>query len=543
MSTKKLDTNALHKLLLSGYSNLENEKDKINTLNVFPVPDGDTGINMAKTLKGVLSAPEEDAVSEYMKAFSKSSLLLARGNSGVILSQFIRGLAKGCEGKTELSVSDFAKAFNKGVECAYSAVIKPVEGTMLTVLREGGEYLSENCESFQSFEECFSALCEKTELSLKNTPELLPVLKEAGVVDSGGAGVLSILRGMEASLSGEDIIAGNYDVKEEASMSDLSSLSSDITFEYGYCTEFILKLLDSKCSVKNFDSTVLSDALLKIGDSLVCVCDEDLVKIHVHTKEPELAIAEARKYGELLTVKIENMSLQHTETIKEKSSKKVKYSIVATSQGDGIAEYFKEIGVNAIVDGGQSNNPSAEDFIKTFKAQNAEHIIVLPNNSNIILAARQAAKMYKECDVRVIDTRSIPEGYSAISMLDPTSETVEELIKKMTEYLPYVTSGYVTVATRDVLMNGVNVEKGKYIGLDRENVLSCCSDEVSAATELFKAIPDMEDKGVITVFYGKDVSKETLDALKASVKKDYPDIETGYVYGGQDIYSFIFSIE
>ncbi len=545
MSTKRLDGNTLHKLLLSGYSNLENEKNKINTLNVFPVPDGDTGINMAKTLEGGFDALKGDSVSEYIKAFSKKSLLTARGNSGVILSQFIRGLAKGCEGKAEISVRDFSDAFNKGVKCAYSAVIKPVEGTMLTVLREGGEYLSENCENFSDFEECFRHLCEKTEISLNNTPDLLPVLKEAGVVDSGGAGILCVLRGMEAALLGKEITA----MSTRSDSNTLSALPSDMgpdfVFEYGYCTEFILQLLNSKCVPESFDSTVLSGALEEIGDSIVCVLDGDIVKVHVHTKTPERAIAEARKYGELLTVKIENMSLQHSESRGKtsESSKKAKYSIVSVAPGEGIQKYFKDIGVSAFVNGGQSNNPSAEDFIKTFKTQNAEHIIVLPNNSNIVLTARQAAKMYKDSDVRVIETKSVAEGYSAISMLDLTSETVEELIEKMTSYLPYVTSGYVTVATRDVVMNGVEVKEGKYIGLDEDNILSCCEDEVSAATSLFENLPDIDDKGVITVFYGKDVSKESLERLKAVLKKEYPDIETGYIYGGQDIYSFIFSIE
>lgn len=545
MSTKKLDGKGLQKLLLSGYSNLENEKNRINALNVFPVPDGDTGINMSKTLEGGLTSPESEAVWEYMKEFSKRSLLTARGNSGVILSQFIRGLAKGCDGKCSLSVNDFSEAYNKGVECAYSAVVKPVEGTMLTVLREGGEYLSQNCENFSDFEECFKALCEKTEISLKNTPSLLPVLKEAGVVDSGGAGVLSILLGMEASLTGRDITSISSSGENVSSSVIPPNMGPDFVFEYGYCTEFILQLLNAKCPSESFDRTVLSNALEKIGDSIVCVSDGNIVKVHVHTKTPEAAISEARKYGELLTVKIENMSLQHSESQREtlEDQKRVKYSIVSTAPGEGIEKYFKEIGARAVVHGGQSNNPSAEDFINTFKAQNAEHIIVLPNNSNIVLTARQAAKMYKDCDVRVIETKSVAEGYSALSMFDPTSQTVEDLIEGMTSYLPDVTSGYVTVATRDVVMNGVDVKAGKFIGLDNDNILSCSEDMVSAAEGLFKKLPDIEDRGVITVFYGKDVSKENLEKLKASLKKDYPDIETGYIYGGQDIYSFIFSIE
>ncbi|MBQ2730251.1 MAG: DAK2 domain-containing protein [Clostridia bacterium] len=540
MSTKRLDGIALRNLLMSGYLNLQNNKDTINSLNVFPVPDGDTGINMAKTLEGGISAPEGADAAQYMKAFSKNSLLTARGNSGVILSQFIRGLAKGCEGYDSLSVSNFADAFNNGVSCAYSSVIKPVEGTMLTVLREAGEYLTKNCNSFSCFEECFNGLCEMTEHSLANTPELLPVLKEAGVVDSGGAGVLTILRGMEASLLGRDVQAA-VTVPEIYSNDVPTDLGPDFVFDYGYCTEFIIQLLNAKCDVKAFDASVLADYLSEIGDSVAIVCDEDIVKVHVHTKTPEAAIGKAREYGELLTVKIENMSVQHSEA--NIVSKREKYAVVAVVKGDGLRKYFSEIGVSAFVDGGQTNNPSAEDFIKTFKSLNAEHIIVLPNNSNIILTARQAVKMYGEGDVHVIPTKSYAECYSALSMMDPTSETVEAFIEGMTSYLPYVTSGYVTVATRDVTMNGVEVKTGKYIGLDNDNVLSCNEDKIECAMGLFRNLPDIDDKGVITVFYGADTSKDEADKLKASIKKEFPDIETGFIAGGQDVYSFIFSIE
>lgn len=545
MSTKELNGNALHRLLLSGYLNLESERDRINALNVFPVPDGDTGINMSKTLEGGFNAPEGDDVSEYMRAFSKKSLLTARGNSGVILSQFIRGLAKGYEGKDTISVKDFSDAFQTGVRCAYSAVINPVEGTMLTVLREAGDFLRDNCERFDSFEECFGALCEKTEASLINTPELLPILKEAGVVDSGGAGILSILRGMEAALLGVEVrSSAGSDLKAPESSSESIHLGPDFVFEYGYCTEFIIQLLNAKCNVEAFDTAPLSDFLGTIGDSVVCVCDEDLVKVHVHTMTPDKAIAKAREYGELITVKIENMSVQHTEaSAKKAEAPRTKYAVVAVVPGEGIRKYFSEIGVSAFVEGGQTNNPSAEDFIDTFNRLNSEHIIVLPNNSNIILTARQAAKMYKDADVRIIETKSVAECYSALSMIDFTSDTVEDLMEAMSSYLPYVTSGYVTVATRDVTLSGIDVKEGKHIGLDRDSILSCCDDKVDAAMMLFKNLPDIDDKGVITVFYGRDVSKEELSRLKAGLRKEYPDIETGFIAGGQDVYSFIFSIE
>lgn len=540
MSTKILDGIILREMLLSGHANLENEKEKINALNVFPVPDGDTGVNLSKTLEGGVTANEDKSVGVYMKSFSKKSLLTARGNSGVILSQFIRGFAKGCEGKDTITTEDFALAFKKGVECAYSAVIKPVEGTMLTVLREAGEYLMANASLFADFEECLSSLCKKAGESLKRTPDLLPILREAGVVDSGGAGVLAILLGMESFLSGKAITLDA--TVAPAKDTDISyTPNPDFVFDYGYCTEFILQLLNAKCDPSSFDMTSLVAFLESVGNSVVAVQDSDIVKVHVHTMTPEKVIAKAREYGELVTVKIENMSVQHSETAERKEH--TKYAIVAVASGSGIKKYFCEIGVNAIIDGGQTSNPSAEDFIKTFKELNADHIIVLPNNSNIILTARQAAKLYKGSDVQVIPTKSIAECYSALSMMDLTPDTVEGVIESMMQYLPYVTTGYVTTATRDAVLNGVSVEEGKFIGLDNDNILSCEENKVDAAMGLFRRIPDIEDKAVITVFYGADVTDEELSDLKSRLSKELPLVETGYVDGGQDIYSFIFSIE
>lgn len=541
MSTTKLDGIALRNFLLAGYANLENEKDRINSLNVFPVPDGDTGINMAKTLGGGTSATENTDAAEYMKAFSKKALLTARGNSGVILSQFIRGFAKGCAGKNELSVCDFADAFQSGVDCAYSAVIMPVEGTMLTVLRETGEYLLKNAHSFEDFEECFRYIISRAEKSLNKTPELLPVLKEAGVVDSGGEGVLCILRGMEAALLGQKVVAEKSIEKEESVLEADAVFGPDFEFEYGYCTEFILQLLSSRCDVQSFDIAPLSAFLESVGDSVVAVCDGDIVKVHVHTKTPEAVIAEGRRYGELLTVKIENMSVQHSQSARK--GPRTKYAIVAVAQGEGLKDYFTEIGVNAFVKGGQTNNPSTNDFIATFKTLNAEHIIVLPNNSNIILTAKQAAKLYSDADVRVIDTKSVAEGYSALSMMDLTCNTAEGLVDSMTAYLPDVTTGYITVATRSLTMNGVDVREGSFIGLDNDSILSCNENKIECAAELFRKLPNIEDKAVATVFYGKDVTKEEIKLLENILAEELPDLETGFIFGGQDVYSFIFSIE
>ena len=539
MSTKKLDGITLRGMLLSGHANLENEKEKINALNVFPVPDGDTGINLSKTLEGGIAAAEEKSVGAYMKDFSKKSLLTARGNSGVILSQFIRGFAKGCEGKAEIDAENFADAFKKGVECAYSAVIKPVEGTMLTVLREDGEYLLANASAFADFEECLEGLCKRTRESLEKTPDLLPILREAGVVDSGGAGVLAILLGMSSFLSGKEITLNVTPAVKDADIS--YTPNADFVFDYGYCTEFILQLLNSKCTPAEFDMASLTAFLESVGESVVAVQDADIVKVHVHTMTPEKVIARAREYGELVTVKIENMSVQHSETTKKKE--RTRYAVVAAVKGGGLRKYFSEIGVSAFVDGGQTSNPSTEDFIKAFRELNAEHVIVLPNNKNIILTARQAAKLYKDCDVRVIPTKSIAECYSALSMMDLTSDSVDGVIESMMQYLPYVTTGYVTTATRDAVINGVDVKEGRFIGLDNDNILSCEESKIDAAMALFHKIEDIEDKAVITVFYGADVTEAELSDLKSRLARELPLVETGYVFGGQDIYSFIFSVE
>ena len=380
---------------------------------------------------------------------------------------------------------------------------------------------------------------------LQHTPELLPVLKEAGVVDSGGAGLVCIFEGMEAALRGEVIEsegAADSSLKETASVTT-GSFGPDSVLEYGYCTEFILQLMHAKCDIANFSLQPMIDYYESIGDSLVAVMDGDIVKIHVHTFTPDKVIAYARQFGEFLTFKMENMSVQHSEVVEQKQGPKDKYAVVAVTCGEGIDSYFKEIGVKITVSGGQTQNPSAEDFLAAFRKANSEHIIVLPNNSNIILTARQAADLFKDADVHVIDTKSMAEGYSALSMMDLYADTVEELLESMTMPLEGVTTGQVTTATRDTCMNGITVKQGDHIGLANHKILSAASTAVDAAMEMLQALEEMEDKQVLTVFYGEDLSDEALEELQNRVEAAYPLLETGYIYGGQPVYSLIMAIE
>jgi DAK2 domain fusion protein YloV len=547
MAETQIISGELFKVMLAnGYRNLIKNEDTVNNLNVFPVPDGDTGTNMTMTLGGGVSSVEtEDLdIADLMKKFAKGTLLSARGNSGVIFSQFIRGIAKGAEGLDSLSVADFANALRKGSEQAYKAVVDPAEGTMLTVMRETADYLCDNADSFGSFESCFDSLIPEMKKSLNKTPDLLPVLKEAGVVDSGGAGLLVIFEGMNMALNGE-IIEDLSKVDSSKALS-IGELAEDEKMEYGYCTEFILQLMNAKTDVRTFDVDVIVSALENIGDSVVAVKDGNLVKVHVHSFSPEKVIEIGRNYGEFLSIKIENMAVQHNE-IKDKKdfagSKPKKYGIVAVASGKGIIKYFREIGVDVIIDGGQTNNPSANDFLEAFNILNAEHIIVLPNNSNILLTAKQAASMYKDTDIRVLTTKSIAEGYSALSMMNLSCDSVEELIDDMTSGLKYVTTGLVTTATRDAKLNGVEITKGHYIGLDDDNILSCEANKLDATMNLFKNLPDMDDKQVVTIFYGNDVTEDELKKLESRFTDEYPLTEIGFIEGGQEVYSFIMAIE
>lgn len=540
MQTNTISVKLWQDMLAGGYRNLKQNMSVIDELNVFPVPDGDTGKNMTMTIEGGVSATQGDfdGIGALMTKFSRNSLLSARGNSGVILSQFIRGLAIGSESVNEFTPQTFTTAYECGVKYAYNAVAKPTEGTMLTVLREGGEFLTK--QNFENFKDCFDALIEELHRSLRNTPELLPVLKEAGVVDSGGAGIICIFEGMQAVLNGESI--DDIDIPVDSSFVDTSNFNEDSTLEYGYCTEFILQLLNCKTDIAAFRLEEMTAKLEQLGDSVVTVQDGSIVKIHVHSFSPEEVIRYVRRYGELVNVKIENMSVQHSE-IEAAAAKHEKFAVIATATGDGIMEFFKGIGVSEVINGGRTNNPSADDFIQAFNKVNADYIIVLPNDSNVVLTAEQAAKLYDKSDVRVIKTRSIAEGFSALSMMDLSVDTIDELISDMTQCLPYVASGYVTTATRDALFSGVNIKKDDWIGLEGDTIYAATNNPIDAAMLLFERLPDIDEKQVITAFYGKGVTEDEVNKLEKLFSEKYPLIELGFIKGDQDVYRYIFAIE
>ncbi len=541
MMLSSIDVSLWQTMLKGGYLNLKRNMAVIDQLNVFPVPDGDTGKNMTMTIEGGATGTKGNfaSIGEMMKNFSRNCLLSARGNSGVILSQFIRGIAVGSENVEAFDFNTFKSAFQSGKEYAYNAVAVPTEGTILTLIREGSDYL--NSKDFSDFEELFTLLIKELHRSLQHTPELLPVLKEAGVVDSGGAGLVCIFEGMLSALKGEEI--DDTEMVENSNEFVFSSgFDENSVLEYGYCTEFILQLLKAKTDIDAFSLSALTEKLGQLGDSVVTVQDGSLVKVHVHTFEPETVIAHVRQFGELVTVKIENMSVQHSE-IKAEEKEKQKFSIVATSSGEGISSFFTGIGVDVIIDGGRTNNPSAEDFIEAFKKTNAEHIIVLPNDSNIVLTALQAAELYDKADIRVIKTKSLAEGFSALSMMDLSVDSVEQLILDMTCCLDNVETGYVTTSTRDALISGIEIKKGQWIGLEGDNVYTSVDDPLTAAMELFRKLPDIEEKQVITAFYGMGATQEEVIKLEEMFKEEFPLIEIGFIEGKQEVYRYIFAIE
>ncbi len=534
----------LNRIFTLGYLNLKKNINTINDLNVFPVPDGDTGTNMVHTFGGGLSgASQTENVGEYMQSLSKAVLLSARGNSGVIFSQFIHGLSRGFKDKSEITFADFAQAFAYATEDSYNSIISPTEGTILTVIRQASDFLANN--SFETLAEGVEALVENMRTTLSRTPELLPVLAEAGVVDSGGAGLVCFFEGVHMAVLGQSI-------DESADLSELltspsanisTSFGPDSELEYGYCTEFILQLLNAKTDISAFSRDEFVKPLENMGNSIVAVVQGSIVKIHIHTFTPEKVLAYARSFGEFVTIKIENMSVQHNESVAKEKKEHLKYAIVAVAQGEGIIDYFYSIGANVVINGGQTNNPSVEAFLDAFNSLDAEHIIVLPDNSNIILTANQAADMYKGANVHIIPTTSVVEGYSALSMMNLWCDTVEELLEDMSSGLSQVITASVTTATRNVDLNGVHVEKDKYIGIAKKEILVCGDNKVSVASELIKKITDEIEKDVIIVFYGKNVSPSEVDALTQILEKRYPLADIGFIEGKQEVYDFIISLE
>ena len=560
MATLKVNGELYKQLVIYGAANLRANYKVIDALNVFPVPDGDTGTNMRMTIEAGATAikdANEESVYEMSKKVSRGMLMGARGNSGVILSQFFRGIYKGFKDIKEASVKDFAKAFQSGVNQAYHAVLKPVEGTILTVAREASEKAFKTIKKNDSLEKYFEIYLKEANASLQRTPELLPVLKEAGVVDSGGAGFICVIEGMQKYLLGEKI--EEVEVVTETQTVNRGSFNAHSKLEFGYCTEFILQLQYAKVDIAKFDIKVISDYLETIGNSIVALQDEDIVKVHVHTMTPGKVFEHCQQYGEFITLKIENMQVQHNEgTVLEnndpaqcdcpecvemrRSEERKKFAVVAVASGDGLVNIFKEMGVDYVVSGGQSMNPSAEDFVKGFDLLNAENIIVFPNNSNIVLTAQQAAKYYDKANIIVVPSKTLAQGYSALTMLDLSSGDADQIVEEIKEVIANVTTGLITYSIRDTEFEDVKIKQGDYIGICNGKIVTANVSRLESVKKLLE-FSDIAEKEIITIITGKDANAEEIQAVKAHIAEAYPHVEVDEITGEQDIYSYIFSIE
>ena len=542
-----LDGQTFKTLVTNGCQSLINDIDRINALNVFPVPDGDTGTNMRMTIEGgvkAILAIDTNSIGEMSKKLSRAMTMSARGNSGVILSQFFKGLSLGLEGKDAVNAEELAIAFDCGVKQAYKVVQKPTEGTMLTVMREATEVANKNSATFESIEDFFACFIKEAHASLDRTPELLPVLKEAGVIDSGGAGYNRIIEGMIAALDGNILVEQEkYEQEAKASM---GHFDADSVLEFGYCTEFILQLQNAKVNIETFDISVIVNFLETLGDSIVAFKDEDIVKVHVHTFTPGKVIDFCQQFGEYVTFKMENMSVQHSElsdTHEDPKREHKKFAVVAVSSGEGISNAFKTMGCDEIVSGGQTMNPSSEDFINAFKKLDAENIIVFPNNGNIIMAARQAAENYEEANVVVIPTKSIAECYSALTMLDFSSDDLDTIVEEFQSTIDNVTAASVTYSIRDSFIDDVEIKKDDYMAIIGKKIVAANPSKIEVVKQLFTKVEDIRWKEVVTLIYGIDVTEEEKEEVVAYLNAAYPDLEICELDGKQDIYSFIISIE
>ena len=552
MNTAVIDGKLYTAMVKSGAARLGQCRATVNDLNVFPIPDGDTGDNMYMTIRaGAYIGCTSEDLGRVSEAVSGGMLTGARGNSGVILSRIFAGIAKYLYGTDTADVRVFARAMQKGVEEAYAAVNQPVEGTILTVYRESVTSAAENLRPDADFSTYFSDLLREAKASLERTPDLLDVLKEAGVVDSGGAGLLYILQGMLNALE------GHADTCEDAPAPaqkgpDLSLFDENSVLEFGYCTEFLLRLQTSKVDLATFDETELFDWLNAHGESVVAFRDGSIVKVHVHTHTPGEILNHCQKYGEYLTLKIENMTLQHNENrpAEPKDEKepqlrrkvRKKFGTVAVACGDGVREMFSSLGTDAVIDGGQSMNPSAGDFIAAFDTVNADTVFVFPNNANVVLAARQAAEMYKSADIRVLETKTVGEGYAAMSMLDLSMGSADELEEAIRESYADVVTGFVSRASRDAETNGIVIHTGDFLGFSGKNVLANDKDRNGAALRLCETL-QAGKRDVLILLRGADTPQEEAEALADALQKQYPRTEIIPTDGGQPIHDYILILE
>ena len=544
MQTTTLNGALYAGMISSGADHLGCYRKAVNDLNVFPIPDGDTGDNMLATVYSGADAVDRDGDSDLATVASRSAhgmLLGARGNSGVILSRIFSGINKGFEGVVEADVSIVSRAMECGVAEAYRAVPVPVEGTILTVFSDGVRYANERITPDSTLRSYFNDLLGEMQRSLERTPELLPVLREAGVVDSGGAGLIYIFEGMRRTLNGETV--ERAEAHTETKKADLDAFGTDSVLTYGYCTEFLLRLQSAKGDPETFDLPAFIDYLNSVGNSVVAFREGSILKVHVHTMRPGDILNRCQRYGEFLTLKVENMSLQHNETTlpevtvtAPKARKKV--GIVAVAAGDGLKETFYSLGTDVVIDGGQSMNPSASDFLDAFDRTNADTIFVFPNNGNVLLTAKQAKDLYPSSDVRVMHTRTVGEGYAAISMMDSAATDVDTVEQDLSEVIGSITTGFVSRASRNAEKDGVHVHSGDFIGFIGDTIYVNDCDAVDTATKLASEM-HVENCGVLLLLAGVDAKPEETDRLEKELTKAYPRTEIFRIEGGQPVHQYI----
>ena len=553
MAVKTINTELLQKMFLAGAANLEAKKEFINELNVFPVPDGDTGTNMTLTIlsaaKEVKALENPDMVA-IAKAISSGSLRGARGNSGVILSQLLRGFTKEIREHKEIDTITLAKACERATATAYKAVMKPKEGTILTVAKGASQKAAELAETTENLDTFISEVINYAQEVLEKTPEMLPVLKEAGVVDSGGQGLLEVMRGAYDAFQGKEI---DYSAIEASAGTKMvkPSEQAETEIKFGYCTEFII-MLEKEFTAK--DETEFKAYLESIGDSIVCVADDDIVKIHVHTNDPGLAIQKALTYGQLSRMKIDNMREEHQERLikdaeklaaqqaeAKKAEPRKEVGFIAVSIGEGMNEIFRELGADYIIEGGQTMNPSTEDMLNAIDQVNAEHIFILPNNKNIILAANQAQTLTEDKDIIVVPSKTVPQGITAIINYMPDADAQTNL-EAMIEGIGNVKTGQVTYAVRDTQIDDKEIHEGDIMGIGDSGILAVGQSVEETTKEMLAQLVD-EDTELISLYYGQDVQEESAENFAQEIEDLYPDVDVDVHSGGQPIYYYVLSVE
>ena len=550
VNNKTIDAKILSRMFLSGAKNLEAKKEWINELNVFPVPDGDTGTNMTLTIMsaasevGALTDPDMESLA---KAISSGSLRGARGNSGVILSQLLRGFTRGVRKLTDLDAPAIAAAMERGVETAYKAVMKPKEGTILTVARAAADRAAELADAAEDLDAFFDGIFQHAEETLARTPEMLPVLKEAGVVDSGGQGLLEVFRGAIDGYHGKEVDYSQFETVAPKITKISPQAEADIKF--GYCTEFII-LLEKPLPQDEIDR--FREFLDSIGDSIVLVADDEIVKVHVHTNHPGQAFERALTYGQLSRMKIDNMREEHQEKLIKDAEKLAKeqaenkeppkdHGFISVSVGEGLSQIFRELGVDYLIEGGQTMNPSTEDMLNAIEKVNAKTIYIFPNNKNIILAANQARDLTEDKEIIVVPTKTIPQGISAMISFVP-EKGGEENLASMTDAISRVKTGQITYAVRDTRIDDKEIHEGDIMVIGDAGILAVGRDRLQVAEEMVAEMVD-EESEIISVYYGEDVSEEDAEALSDSLTEKYPECEVELNQGGQPIYYYLISVE